>query len=291
VEREEGALPRVVGVIVENNFEAWPLSGISRASVVYEAPVEGHIPRFFALYPIDADVPEVGPVRSARPYFIDWAGEYPGLMYLHVGGSPEALSEIERQKLFDVNGITRGWYFWRDEEERKAPHNTYTSSRLWVKAAEAYGSAFATTSLDQWVFQEMSEPCAECVTAVTISFSPGGYSVTWRYNTETGKYERYQQSNTDADRDTDGNIIAADTIIIQQVNATVLDAVGRLRVDTIGEGDATIVRGGVWTYASWKKPSRNARTVWIDKETGAPVALKPGVIWIEVIDQNGSLKL
>ena len=105
----------LVGIMVENNFEAWPLSGLSKASIVYEAPVEGNIPRFFALYPLGEEVEMVGPVRSARLYFIDWAREYPGLMYLHVGGSPEALFALRAEggRITNVDAITRRWYYFR----------------------------------------------------------------------------------------------------------------------------------------------------------------------------------
>lgn len=282
VEREEDTMPRVVGVMVENNFEAWPISGMSKASVIYEAPAEGNIPRFFALYIKDAEAEQVGPVRSARPYFVDWAGEIPGLMYMHVGGSPEALREIDRQEVFHVDGITRGWYYWRDEENRKAPHNTYTSARLWQKAFDAYGSASATGTTDAWLFDDR-EPCSDaCVTSTTIRYGIGGYSVIWRYNGDTGKYERYQAKDDEPDRDIDGTIIAADTVIVQYVSAVVLDEVGRLRIDTMGEGEAVVFRDGFMTEGIWRKPSRGVRTQWVHAD-GNSIALKGGTIWVEVV--------
>ena len=94
VELEKDIDPKIVAVMVENNLEAWPLSGISKANVVYEAPVEGNIPRFMAIYTIDNEIEQVGPVRSARPYYLDWVSENGNAMYMHVGGSVDALDLI-----------------------------------------------------------------------------------------------------------------------------------------------------------------------------------------------------
>jgi len=87
-------LPQVFGVMVENSADAWPLSGLDQAFLVIEAPVEGSIPRFIAFFSDDQEVEKIGPVRSARPYYIDWNDGLQA-MYTHVGGSPEALELIK----------------------------------------------------------------------------------------------------------------------------------------------------------------------------------------------------
>src|SRR5688572_5513956 len=92
VERYE-ELPQVLGVLIENAADAWPLSGLDEAFLVIEAPVEGDIPRFIAFFSEESDVDLIGPVRSARPYYVDWNAELSGI-YAHVGGSPEALDLI-----------------------------------------------------------------------------------------------------------------------------------------------------------------------------------------------------
>lgn len=275
---------QLIGVVIENNLEAWPISGLSRASVVYEAPVEGNIPRFLALYAADAEVGEAGPVRSARPYIVDWISEYPGAAFFHVGGSNDALNGIRDYRLFDVNEMIRGWYFWRDEE-RRAPHNTYTSSQLWRKAVADYGRAHPSASFTAWVFEEFAPCNASCIDSLVTGFGGSGYSAEWRYNADTNRYERYQ-IDTVAQTDTDGTIIAADTVIVQRVRSRVLDELGRLRIDTTGRGPALILRAGVATAGQWRKASFDARTDWADAD-GNPITLKAGKIWIEVIPQDG----
>ena len=43
-------------------------NGISYASVIYEAPVEGRITRLMALFEDYDDLTTIGPVRSSRDY-------------------------------------------------------------------------------------------------------------------------------------------------------------------------------------------------------------------------------
>src|SRR5690606_10910048 len=80
----------VISVMVDNFFAARPQhSGIRSASVVYEALAEGGITRLMLVFPYQ-EITRVGPVRSARDYFVDLAEEYGGI-YAHAGGSPLAL--------------------------------------------------------------------------------------------------------------------------------------------------------------------------------------------------------
>src|SRR3989338_6720523 len=79
-----------LAVMVENLVDIRPQSGLSRADIVYEALVEGGITRFMAVYTLTEPIVKIGPIRSARTYYVDWAEEYGGV-FAYVGGSPEAL--------------------------------------------------------------------------------------------------------------------------------------------------------------------------------------------------------
>lgn len=276
----------LVGVMVENHVDAQPLSGIADASVVYEAPVEGSIPRLLVLYPMSADVSKVGPVRSARPYYLDWISEYGDAMYMHVGGSPEALQKIGQYALFDMNEFSRGWYFWRDNA-RFAPHNAYTSSELWQSAAERYAPQDGVYDIESWTFAIEDSCEQECVERIDLSYGGGAYYPSWQYNRETNRYDRYEYGK--ADRDAGGERIAADTVVVQFVDARVIDHVGRLDIDTIGEGDAVVFRGGHAIEGRWKKNGREDRTRWLDVD-GKEIALQPGQIWVQVVSQFNKAK-
>lgn len=144
VGEETEDLPGVYAVMIDNAVDAWPPSGIERAFLVIEAPVEAGIPRYEAFFAADAAeaVDKIGPVRSARPYFVDWANEFDAL-YAHVGGSNAALEVISSTGTFDLNEFYNASSFWR-ASDRYAPHNAYTSTELLAAAvgrAEERGRA------------------------------------------------------------------------------------------------------------------------------------------------------
>ena len=111
--------------IIENSLDARPQSGLNSADIVYETMAEGGIPRFIALFQKE-NANKIGPIRSARSYFLDISKEY-NLPFAHCGGSEEALLKINGEKLMSMNEMTNSSTYWRDSI-RKAPHNLYTSS-------------------------------------------------------------------------------------------------------------------------------------------------------------------
>lgn len=282
---------RMVAIMIENHSGARPQSGLADAAIVYEAPVEGNFTRFMAFFPLDADVKKIGPVRSARPYYLDWAEEFGKPMYMHSGGSPDALDEIEKREMFDMNEFYRGWYFWRDEA-RYAPHNLYTSSELFRSAWDKYGEVglFATSS---WKFDEGAACTNDCVKEIDVVFSHPNYNVTWKYSTSTNMFERYQAGKKHVDAD--GRAIVADTVIVQHANSLVLDSIGRLMIDTRRAGEATVFTNGKAIEARWGWDDDTQKTRWyvgrdFNEEVGAEVALKPGKIWIEVAKPDTGVK-
>ncbi len=287
VDTARDTLPPFVAVMIENHYDARPLSGLSQASVVYEVPVEANFTRFLAIYPGDQGVEKVGPVRSARPYYLDWVSEYPDALYMHVGGSPDALSLIRQYDIFDMNEMFRGWYFWRSTD-RYAPHNTYTSSALWQEARMEYtrdGEVVTTEApvFRPWIFAEQDACIDECVEHVDVTFSGEVYKASWRYTTSIAQYIRSELGEVVVDRE-DGTPIVADTLVIQYVDTTVLDNVGRLGMDTIGSGEAIVFRNGFQIDGSWKKDSRTERTLFFDT-SGNEIPFKAGKIWIEVVNR------
>jgi hypothetical protein len=274
--------------MVENHVDARPQAGLHHARVVYEAPVEGNITRFLALYAAEDDVAKIGPVRSARPYYLDWLAEYGEALYLHVGGSPEALERIENEGVFNLNEFYYGGtYFWRSSD-RYAPHNTYTASNLWQTALERSWDGDAG-EMDSWNFEYL-EPCSEdeaCVSSITTSYAPPAYAPTWVYDPDTMMYERHEGGYVH--RDQDGNAIMVDTLIVQRVDVQVIDAVGRKQIDTVGEGEVMVYQRGHAIPGTWKKDTRTGRTEW-QCEDGSPLPLAPGKIWVAVLGQDGTLQ-
>ncbi|MFA4831253.1 MAG: DUF3048 domain-containing protein [Patescibacteria group bacterium] len=292
VDLEEKINPKLVAIMIDNQLDARPQIGLDIASVVYEAPVEGNFTRFMAIFSADADIDKVGPVRSVRPYFIDWASEYGDAMFMHVGGSPDALDKLKIYQINSVNEFYRGWYFWRSKD-RYAPHNTYTSGKLWSKALKDYKDDYATTTYSGWLFDDLdwcakAEPITAaseggCAARIEITFLPNSFDVVWEYNTSTQKYERSQMGRLHKVQS--GGQIEADTIIVEQVQTQALDSVGRLGMETIGSGDAIIFARGHVFRGKWRKDNRMARTRFFDLG-GDEIKLQAGKIWVEVANQR-----
>ncbi len=89
---ESNATRRPLAVMVENHPDARPQVGLIHADWVFEAIVEGGITRFMAVFSSE-DADTIGPIRSARPFYVHWAAGLNAL-YVHAGGSQAALALI-----------------------------------------------------------------------------------------------------------------------------------------------------------------------------------------------------
>ena len=267
--------PRVFAVMVENAADAWPLSGINEAFLVVEAPVEGDIPRFITFFHEDNDTQKIGPVRSARPYYLDWAAEFDAL-YAHVGGSPEALDLIANSDLRDVNEFFNADTFYRQHSGRFAPHNVFTFIDLLTDAWDT--KSFENPDYEYWKFEEKSAQGGE---SVEIDWADGSlYDVFWEFDSSENAYLRHQ--GNDVMEPEDGENIWADNIIVMATDIRTIDNVGRKEIRTIGEGDAMIFRRGVSELVTWKKESAEDRLRFFDA-SGEEITLQSGVTWIEVV--------
>lgn len=276
--------PNVMAVMIDNHPDARPPAGLMSAAIVYEALAEGGITRFLAVFPVTSTLPVIGPVRSARQYFIDWAAEYgPDTLYLHSGGSPEALTFLRTTKsVRDINEFFWGSYFYRSAE-RAAPHNLYLKTDSPERLAERLALAPAAT-WSAWHFDTDSGALtsASSTPAERVSFfvSPDE-KIEWRFIAERNRYERFVNGRTHTV--SGGSVIAAASVIVQEVDMRVVDEVGRREVATVGEGSARVLSHGNLARGTWRKKSRTARTEWFVEKTGEPLLLAPGSIWVEVV--------
>ena len=279
--------PFVIVAMIDNQVVARPQTGLPKADVIYEVMAEGNITRFIAVFNASSSVDKVGPIRSARPYFLDFASEYGRAVYLHVGGSPEALNELKNmERLFDVNEFYNGNYFWRDEN-RNAPHNVYTSSNNWNKliANKEFiqdnswqGLNFGTND-----FVTNTEKTA----GITVPYS-SNYIVSWKYNEAIGRFDYYQ--NDKIYEDTNGDNLSADNLIVQFVSADIIDDYGRLEMTTVGSGEAMVFIKGNLIRGTWKKENKNARTKFY-AQNGEEIKLISGLTFFQIVPPTVKVSL
>lgn len=283
------ATSSLFAVTIDNFPESRPAAGLAQASLVWEAPVEAGLTRLLAVYPLSAELARIGSVRSARPYFLDWAKEVNAL-YLHVGGSDEALRQIKEKNVFDLNEFYRGWYFWRDRA-RARPHNVYTSSDL-VRAAfeaESARQSFAPLDLASWIYRpENSEAKIHGRFGRGLLVDFGPMKMEWKYNWEKKAYERYEDGVLQ--KDESGAVIAVKNVALQITSIEILDEVGRRQIKTIGSGKAVVLTYGLAIEGVWQKKDAESRTRFFGPDT-KEVVFDPGITWIEVIGNTYSYEI
>ncbi len=273
---DNGPAQRPFAVMIENHVDSRPQSGLSAARLVFEAPVEGGITRFLAVFAASGTVREIGPVRSARPYYLDWAGAL-GADYAHVGGSPDALALIRSRGMNDVDEFSAGATFWRSSK-RLAPHNAYTSTDLLAAHRDDRGWS-ATSTAAGWRFADDAAVKPTSTPNLVINFSTPSYRAEWRYAPEQNVWRRFEAG--DPMNDKDGTPITAANVVVMRTETRVLDDVGRLSLRTTGSGPAWMFRDGRMIAMRWKKRTVDD-ALRFETVDGKEVALTPGVTWIEV---------
>ncbi len=268
-----------VSIMIDNQVDAQPWSGIDQASLVIESPVEGGITRLMAFFdPGISSSTTIGPVRSARPYFVDWAKAWQA-GYAHVGGSPEALDKIKKlgKDFFNLDEMANSSTFRRDGT-RAAPHNVYASmSALTQTMEQRYGTS--TASYVPWRFEALATSTGDVIAVSSIRVPYGGsYSVTWKYDAQLGLYRR--QKGTAVQKTREGKELLAANVVVIKTDSQVLDEKGRLSVRTVGSGDAVLYRGGKKYSARWSRsPDELIRFEGAD---GSEYPLTAGTTWIQV---------
>ncbi len=273
-----------IAIMVENHPEARPQVGLDKASIVYETEAEGGITRFMAVYgPKDADM--IGPVRSARTYFVDWALEYDAF-YAHCGGSADGLALVQQTGIKDMDQFNIGTAaFWREAENKASEHTLYTDTKQLRDVAKSYDWNVSTSDYETLKFKkDISESQRPSSEIITVPFSGPLYSVTWTYNKKDNNYLREMAGEPHNDRIT-GEQLTAKNIVVQEVPRTLITNSGGKQVwqlETVGEGNAQIFLDGSKIESTWKKTSRDSRTKYYDP-SGNEIEFNPGTTWIEVV--------
>lgn len=269
----------LAAIIIDNFIYSRPVIGLSKSLFVWEAPVEAGITRFLAVFPLDSEdeIEKIGPVRSLRPYFIDWAAGL-GATITHCGGSPEALEQIESVYARHIDQFYNFNYFWRTWK-RDAPHNVLTSTEKLRDAIDEKN--YETVEFDSWKFKEdldiLERPKKQ---EISIDFWLSEHKIKWKYDLRKNDYVRSQGGIIH--KDDEGNKIRAKNIIIQFTDVEIIDNEGRREIRTTGEGRASIFIDGKQISAFWEKPSREARTKFYD-EHSEEISFNKGATWIEVV--------
>jgi len=284
-EKESPFGSRPLSITVENSEGARPQSGLDKANIVYEVLAEGGITRFLAIY-YDQEAEEVGPIRSARPYFVSKSLEHQAI-YIHVGGSDEATNFIKEENIDDINEFVDFQPFWRSTD-REPPHNLYTSTIKLRKEANKLGYIEMIKKQEyQFEINRNEKLTGRETDSIVIPYN-STYTVSYQYQPESMKYIRFMNGDPHIDAKTKKQL-AVDNIIIQFAETKIIDQEGRLAVDFVGKGTGLLFFKGNSAEITWEKPDLRARTLFLDKE-GNRIALTPGNVWIQIVPSGLTVK-
>lgn len=300
---------RPLGVMIENHKEARPQSGISSADVVYEAVAEGGITRTLNIFYCQ-NASYIGPVRSARMYFMRYLQEYGDFpLYAHVGGANTPgpanalglVNDLKWNLYNDMNQFSVPFpYYWRDYDRlpnRATEHTVYSSTaKLWDYAAknrkltnvDANGVSWDKTFV-KWQFKNDADPVDRgAVSTISLGFwnlFASDYSVVWHYMKDKNSYDRENGGQPHLDKNTDKQLSPKNVVIIFAKESPANDGYdgGHIVYKVTGTGDALVFQDGKAIKAKWSKTDFDQRTIITDIATGKAVSFVRGQIFFQVL--------
>jgi hypothetical protein len=305
---------RPLGVMIENHENARPQSGINSADITYEAVAEGGITRTLNIYYCQPPA-QVGPVRSARTYFLDFMSEYgDSPLYAHVGGAntpgpADALGQINEYGwggYNDLNQFSIGFpTFWRDYNRlghsTATEHTMYsTTDKLWKFAKEDRELGVKGKDGTPWtegftLYKFKDEESKGSAQVIHVEHWPNyqEYFIDWVYDPTTNSYTRKNGGVAHLDKNTGKPLSAKNIVILYMNESSANDGYednAHLLYDTTGSGKAVIFMDGKEIKGKWSKDSRTDKTI-ITGANGQEIEFNRGKIWFHVLPLEGVVEV
>ncbi len=284
------AIRHPIAVMIDDLGPARPQSGFNSAAVVWQAPAEGGIPRYMMIF--QDQVPrDVGPVRSARHYYIAWAAEWRAV-YVHAGGSPLALQTLRQkgagQLVYNADQFRYGSPF-RRISTRYAPHNLYTDGKNLRRLANRVGAKDGPME-PAWMFAP-DAPLAQRPVGGRIQVSYPANRIKYTYDRKSNSYYRsVSREDKQVDAATDKRVHPKNVVVMLMRFGPLNDGSpkSRLEADVVGKGRAWIATNGKTIVGTWRKKSLTAPTQFFDA-AGHQVTLTVGQTFIQVMPLGSSV--
>jgi hypothetical protein len=286
------AIRHPIAVMIDDLGAARPQSGFNAASIVWQAPAEGGIPRYMLVF--QENIPtDVGPVRSARYYYIAWAAELKAV-YAHSGGSPQALSTLRSkgngQLVYNADEFRWGGSLHRIST-RFSPHNLYTTGKQLRGIATAQRAKDAPVAWP-WTFApDLASRLRPTGGRIQVAYSYN--SIRYDYDRATNTYLRSVTGETrQIDAATKQRVAPKNVVIMLMSFGPLNDGSHkhRLEAKVVGSGTAWIATNGTTIKGTWKKTSLTAPTRFFDG-AGKPVVLTVGQTFVQVMQTGTKVSL
>lgn len=286
IDNEEENDRRIYAVMFDDDKNARPQSGLSHAAIVYEIRVEGAATRYMGIFQTDENL-TLGPIRSARPYFVETVAEYGNVVYGHHGGSQDGIKTIHALGIHNIDGMSYDGSVYRRQSHKLAPHNSYATIERFSQKADELGYPETNNFEGFNFFEEPTSLGGTPANGVELYYSNN--TTSYSYNSETKTYERYKDGILHVDEQ-DSLPLEVSNIIIQHVDSW-LAANGLHKIlDNIGSGTGYLISHGEAIPITWSKENQTARTIY-QTESGEPIQLNPGQTWIQWIDTTSTINI
>lgn len=274
---------RPVGVMINNHPKARPQTGINQADFVFEVLAEGQVTRFLALF--QSQQPEkVGPVRSARPYFIRLNNAYQAL-YVHHGWSPQAKKLIQSTDTNNLNGLYYDGTLFHRADFRPAPHDSYITYENIMKGVKKKGYK-RQAELEPLPFlepKEMKQISGKAASGMTIDYG-GKYQVRFAYKPKKETYQRYSDGEASMDRATNQPVTVSNVLVVAAPHRFI-DSYPRRGINLKDGGEALLLQKGKAQKLQWK----NVDGRIVPVKDGKTVGFVPGQTWVNIIPADPGL--
>ncbi len=291
---------------------ARPQAGLNQAAIIFEAIAEAGITRFSAIFQ-NSTVSAIGPIRSLRPYYLEWDAPF-DCTIVHAGGSDEAIAELRRSGIRELDENYS--YMWREQNSNRGWNNLFTSpsellryntEKGWTSSNIKAFTRLTPDETEQTILENST--CAdneECETIlasnIRINFSGvPSYNTIYQYDPENNRYlrsyangEEHLTYNCSADlnhpRTTtdcgEPEPVAPKVVVAMFVNERKMSDGYHEDITTIGSGSATIFQNGEVIEGTWQKTSANEQIVFRD-DAGNLIKFTPGQVWIAAVPIYG----
>lgn len=283
---------RPVAVMVDNLREAWPQSGLSDADVLYEMVTEGGITRIMAVYSDYRGLSNVGPVRSARDQFVQFAMPM-NAMLVHIGSSTYAKDLLNFYRYQDIDGYYLGTNAFSFDANRAASksseHCWYTNGALVQQGIDKIGTLQTTGTLNP-LFTFATDPVTPAGgSATAIGFNFSNYAnAAFSFDAASGTYleSQFGVAHTDTNN---GTQLSFKNVLVLLTNIT-LKKDGVVTEFDLTRGNGYYFTNGAYTKITWEKGEPDAMPIFRDS-TGATLAVNSGKSYIAVIGTDAAASL
>ena len=274
---------RPFAVMLSNDAEARPLSGLSGADLIFEMQVvENMITRVMAIY-VCGNPKELGSIRSAREGFVPLARGVDAIL-VHWGGEHSVLEKLNAGIMDNLDGLKDEVVTFFRKAGIPAPHNGFSSITRLINAATKAGYRLE----DKFVgYPHLADKSMQ-IKAMTLAIGyVGQYAVKYEYDPTGNSYLRWRGGTKEIDKNTGRQVAAKNVVIMRSASQAISEQYNSVQVE--GQGQATVYRNGEEISATWEKNAQDqTKKLFFYDNQRQEIKFVPGQIWVEIVDPGQS---